>query len=494
MSASLYIESIAAFALENGLICEEDRLYTINRLMECMAMEAPDADVAPGELIKNLTLTPMLEGLCDIAVQNGIIADSGESRELFSARLAGCVTPSPYEVRQRFASMDSMDALKWFYEMCRACDYIKVDRINKNLRYFAAGLEITINLSKPEKDPRDIEAAKKRKSVSYPKCHLCLENPGYAGRIGFPARQNHRIVPITLGGEPWHIQFSPYLYYNEHCIVFSDVHRDMAISKAGFGRLFDFVDIFPGYFLGSNADLPIVGGSILTHDHFQGGSYEFPMDKAADEIRLTTDVPGIDAAIIDWPLSCVRLTGRDRAALIDKADEILSAWRGYSDESLGIYAETYAPHNTITPILRKNGDTYCLNLVLRNNRKDEAHELGIFHPHSDLHHIKKENIGLIEVMGLMILPGRLLKELAEIEKCLTGEATPEALSNKAHADWTNELIAEFGTSLSAEAAQKAVREGVGKKCRRVLSDAGVYKQDPEGREGFRRFLKTTGIV
>ena len=489
----MYIESILNFALKHGLICKEDEAYSRNRLLEIMQMDAPETD---GTIIESETLTPMLEGLCEEAAAKGIIEDSRETRDLFSAKLAGAVTPAPYEIRDRFnklAAADKKAALEWFYQLCRDCDYIKVDRINKNVRYFAAGLEITINLSKPEKDPRDIEKAKYVKSADYPKCQLCIENPGYAGRIGFPARQNHRVLPLTLGGESWHMQYSPYLYYNEHCIVFSDIHRDMLISHAGFERLFDFVDLFPHYFLGSNADLPIVGGSILTHDHFQGGNYVFPMDNAADEITLDSGIPGMSAAIIDWPLSCLRLKSTDRQALIAKADEILAAWREYSDADAGIFAKTYAPHNTITPILRKNGDEYILNLVLRNNRKDDEHKLGIFHPHSELHHIKKENIGLIEVMGLMILPGRLLTELKEVEECLLGKREVEALSNPAHAEWTRELILKYGRMSDADKANAAVREEVALRCRRVLADAGVYKQTEQGRQAFKRFLNKVGL-
>ncbi len=491
------IEKMLAFALKNQLIEKEDAAYTRNRLLEIMNMDAPADEIYLGDLPE--TLTPMLDELCESAVEAGLIRDSLESRDLFSAKLAGAVTPSPFETRARFDALykeSPEKATKWFYEMCRKTDYIKVDRINKNARFEEGGLDITINLSKPEKDPRDIANALKVKAAAYPKCMLCIENPGYQGRPGFPARQNHRMIPLTIGGESWHMQYSPYLYYNEHCIVLSDEHRPMAITEAGFNRLFDFVEKFPHYFLGSNADLPIVGGSILTHDHFQGGNYVFPMDKAEDEIVLPCEDASIKAAIIDWPMSAVRLTSPDRNALIRRAMIILNAWRAYTDEENDIYAETDQKHNTITPILRKIDANWRLDLVLRNNRTSDIHPLGIFHPHADLHHIKKENIGLIEVMGLMILPGRLLKELEEVKRYLTGEKeipTDETAPGNAHFAWARELIGEFGTKNSMDEADAIVKKGVAKKCNRVLADAGVYKQTEQGRKGFVRFLETVGF-
>ena len=495
--AAYQIEKMLAFALKNQLIEKEDAAYTRNRLLEIMNMDAPADEIYLGDLPE--TLTPMLDELCESAVESGLIRDSLESRDLFSAKLAGAVTPSPFETRARFDALykeSPEKATKWFYEMCRKTDYIKVDRINKNARFEEGGLDITINLSKPEKDPRDIANALKVKAAAYPKCMLCIENPGYQGRPGFPARQNHRMIPLTIGGESWHMQYSPYLYYNEHCIVLSDEHRPMAITEAGFNRLFDFVEKFPHYFLGSNADLPIVGGSILTHDHFQGGNYVFPMDKAEDEIVLSCEDASIKAAIIDWPMSAVRLTSPDRNTLIRRAMIILNAWRAYTDEENDIYAETDQKHNTITPILRKIDANWRLDLVLRNNRTSDIHPLGIFHPHADLHHIKKENIGLIEVMGLMILPGRLLKELEEVKRYLTGEKeipTDETAPGNAHFAWARELIGEFGTKNSMDEADAIVKKGVAKKCNRVLADAGVYKQTEQGRKGFVRFLETVGF-
>ena len=500
MSVTAELERLLDFAEKTGLIEGEDRAYARNRLLEVLRLDAPETDFSPLPALGD-TMTEALSALTDDAAQRDLISGTRESRDLFAGAVAGALTPSPYEIRSRFRALYAEDpekATDWFYGVCRNTDYIKVDRIRKNERFFEEGLEITINLSKPEKDPLDIAAALLHKSADYPKCMLCVENPGYAGRPGFPARQNHRMIPLTLDGESWHMQYSPYLYYNEHCIVLCDEHRPMLISEAGFRRLFDFVEKFPHYFLGSNADLPIVGGSILTHDHFQGGRYVFPMDLAGDEIPLVSDEAGVRGAIIDWPMSCLRLKSESREALIRTAVRVLNAWRGYSDKALGILAETDQKHNTVTPILRRTDGAWKLDLVLRNNRTDAENPLGIFHPHADLHHIKKENIGLIEVMGLMILPGRLVSELKEVEKYLTGEKdagirpTPMEVASR-HFEWITQLAGEYGCRLSPEEAHAAVRNGIGRKCRRVLADAGVYKQTPEGREGFLRFLRTVGF-
>ena len=486
--AAYQIEKMLAFALKNQLIEKEDAAYTRNRLLEIMNMDAPADEIYLGDLPE--TLTPMLDELCESAVESGLIRDSLESRDLFSAKLAGAVTPSPFETRARFDALykeSPEKATKWFYEMCRKTDYIKVDRINKNARFEEGGLDITINLSKPEKDPRDIANALKVKAAAYPKCMLCIENPGYQGRPGFPARQNHRMIPLTIGGESWHMQYSPYLYYNEHCIVLSNEHRPMAITEAGFNRLFDFVEKFPHYFLGSNADLPIVGGSILTHDHFQGGNYVFPMDKAEDEIVLSCEDASIKAAIIDWPMSAVRLTSPDRNTLIRRAMIILNAWRAYTDEENDIYAETDQKHNTITPILRKIDANWRLDLVLRNNRTSDIHPLGIFHPHADLHHIKKENIGLIEVMGLAVLPSRLKKELHDLADAIVAGrdiAADEVLSK--HAPWVEELKKQY--TFTEDNALDIILQETGKVFAGVLEDAGVYKNTPEGKAAFQKFV------
>ena len=500
------IETLLTYAERKSLVDPLDRPYCRNLLLDVMGMQAPAENVCAEEHIPE-TATQLLKRLCDAAVEKELIEDLTSSRDLFSARLMGCVTPAPAQVRARFQELVAAgkpeEATQEFYEMCRACDYIKVDAIAQNIRYFADSpcgeLEITINLSKPEKDPREIAKLKNAPSVGYPKCMLCVENPGYAGRSNFPARQNHRIVPLTLAGDPWFIQYSPYLYYPEHCIVFNSQHVPMKISRGTFERLFSFVEQFPHYFLGSNADLPIVGGSILNHDHFQGGHYMFPMDKASIRCKLNSPDPEVDAAILDWPMSAVALTGTLPEHLIDAADKLLTAWRGYSDPTCGIYAETDSqPHNTITPILRKVDGKYRLLLVLRNNRTSAEHPLGIFHPHEPLHHIKKENIGLIEVMGLFILPGRLKNELKQLEPYLTGTqplvAPQEWEATYKHWPWVQDIVNRRGICGSTEEAEQILREEVATVCAQVLADAGVYKQDAAGLAGMKRFLATLGYT
>lgn len=489
------------YAQARGLVYPIDRAYYTNRLIEIMEMSAPEViDYVPAPIPE--TAEAYLETLADCAHALGVIGESAEVRDLFMAKVMGIVTPSPAEVREKFAKLMNVSAetaTNWFYEMCRFNDYIKVGRIAKNVRFFADSpcgrLEITINLSKPEKDPRDIAAARNLPQIGYPKCMLCVENPGYAGRIGFPARQNHRLVPVKLGNENWFLQYSPYQYYDEHCIVLNEKHVPMAITEQTFMRLFDFVSQFPHYFLGSNADLPIVGGSILNHDHFQGGKYRFPMDDAGTKVMLD-GVPGVEAEIADWPMTCIRLRGRDRGALTKAALRILQGWRGYSDPARGIFAETNGvKHNTITPILRIEDAKWKLDLVLRNNLTTDAHPLGVFHPHEDLHHIKKENIGLIEVMGMFILPGRLVSEFAGLRKYLTGETSLEQIPRESsplrkHYSWIAQIAKETGTSCSDAQAEQAIRKALAVKCARVLSDAGVMKDD----EGTLRFLATVGFT
>ena len=502
--ATQLIEELLVFAEDKQLVEKVDRPYYRNLLLDVMDLDAPEGEpCAPASV--PATATKLLTGLCDLAVEKGLIEDMGYARDLFSARVMGLLTPSPKQVRDAFladvAEGNAEQATDRFYHMCRACDYIKVDAIAQNVRYFAdspAGeLEITINLSKPEKDPKEIAKLKNAPSVGYPKCMLCVENPGYRGRSNFPARQNHRIVPIKLADQDWFVQYSPYAYYEEHCIVFNSQHTPMKISRSTFEKLFDFVRQLPHYILGSNADLPIVGGSILNHDHFQGGRYSFPMDKAPVKANLVSPNPAVKAAILDWPMSAVSLTGTDEAALIEEADRILNAWRGWSDPACDVYAETDGtPHNTVTPILRKVDGEYKLNLVLRNNRTSDEHPLGIFHPHAPLHHIKKENIGLIEVMGLFILPGRLKTELAELEGYLTGERAlvrPEDGDMSAkHFDWVCEIVAANGLCSTHEESAALLRSEVAKVCAQVLADAGVYKQDDNGLNGFKRFMASLG--
>ena len=502
--ATAAIEELLDEAAHKRLIDALDRPYYRNLLLDALAMDAPEDGVEwSGDVPE--TATGILTKLCDLAVEKGLIEDLGYARELFATRLMGLLTPAPAAVRAAFADSLSAgrpgEATQRFYDMCRASDYIKVDAIAQNVRYFAdspAGeLEITINLSKPEKDPKEIAKLKNAPSVGYPKCMLCVENPGYAGRSNFPARQNHRVVPLMLAGQRWYMQYSPYAYYPEHCIVFNERHIPMKIDQGTFERLFSFVKQLPHYMLGSNADLPIVGGSILNHDHFQGGRYHFPMDKTGVRAVLTSPNPAVSACVLDWPMSTVQLSGQDDRALIDEAERILNAWRGWSDPACDILAETDGtPHNTITPILRRTGDTYRLNLVLRNNRTSDEHPLGIFHPHAPLHHIKKENIGLIEVMGLFILPGRLKTELALLHDYLTGRKPmirPEDGDPSAkHYDWLERIVAEHGLCRDDGEAEALLRGEVAKVCAQVLADAGVYKLDDSGLGGMKRFLASVG--
>ncbi|MGJ4851471.1 UDP-glucose--hexose-1-phosphate uridylyltransferase [Bacillota bacterium Meth-B3] len=501
-NTTYYIERLIAFAVDRALLEREDWAYARNLLLDAMGLDAPEAAEADDAPLPD-TVTGIIEPLARDAAARGLIEDTADARGRFGARLCGLITPAPQAVRERFRALYEREgaraATDWFYRLCRACDYIKVDRIESNVRFVedspAGPLEITINLSKPEKDPRDIAAALTAPRLSYPACMLCVENPGYAGRPGFPARQNHRMVPLTLHGERFYLQYSPYLYYDEHNIVLSDEHRPMAIGRGTFARLLEFVDRFPHYFLGSNADLPIVGGSILSHDHFQGGAHRFPMDAAGALIPLAGSDPRVQAEIVDWPMSCVRLSGEDASSLIDASVDMLDAWRAYSDESLGILAHTDQPHNTITPIARREGNRYIVNLVLRNNRVNAEHPLGIFHPHADLHHVKKENIGLIEVMGLFILPGRLIGELHAARDYLTyaralGDAPGPDEPVAKHYAWIREIAPE--RALREDEADALIRRALAEKCARVLADAGVYKRDQAGRAGFLRFVGGLG--
>ncbi|MBE5787620.1 MAG: UDP-glucose--hexose-1-phosphate uridylyltransferase [Clostridiales bacterium] len=476
--------------LENkNLIMPEDRAYTQNLMLDALRQDEPPMGELQGE-----NIAFCLSELAQWAANHGIIPDTGDEKDRFSARLAGTFTPHPAQVRKTFYELKSNQghkaAAEWFYQLCRDVDYIRVERIAQNIQYSAPSpsgeLEITINLSKPEKDPRDIAAAKNAPQAGYPKCMLCRENPGYAGRVGFPARQNHRIIPMNLAGEEWYLQYSPYLYYNEHSIVFSGKHEPMHLTRKSFERLFAFTDFMPHYFLGANADLPIVGGSILSHDHYQGGNHVFPMDKA--EALYTFDGPA-DACVVNWPMTCLRFTSDSKEELIEIGMKVLSAWREYSDPDCDILSCTDAPHNTVTPIARRLPDgRYRLHLVLRNNRTNDEHPLGIFHPHAPLHHIKKENIGLIEVMGLFILPGRLKKELAELSLYLQGKG--DIPSGSSHEEWVKQIAEKTGNDLSPEAADHALRMAVADTCYQVLCDAGVYKLNDHGKAGLDKFLET----
>ena len=498
------MERLLAFAIAHGLLEDADILFARNQLLYAMGIDAPheqgDEDTSP----LPPTATPMLSTLAEDAVARGIIEDSAFPREQFCAHLMNLLTPPPSFIQSYyqtlFAQNGAQAATDWFFALCRANDYIRVDEIAKNIEFTAPSpygeLEITINLSKPEKDPRDIAKLKHVKASGYPACMICLENEGYAGRPDYSPHTTLRTVPLTLQDEAWRLQFSPYSYYPEHCIALNERHIPMSISRRTFTLLLDFVDQYPHYFMGSNADLPIVGGSILNHDHFQGGCHVFPMDKAEPYCTLHhPSYPGVTIQPLRWPMTCVRLTAKDVAPLTDLADTLLIAWRAYDDPSQAVLHETNGePHNTITPIARKCADgTYVLQLVLRNNRTTKEHPMGIFHPHADLHHIKKENIGLIEVMGLFILPGRLRDELSGLEAFLTGSrpllppAEDDPLAK--HSDWVASLSASNGTPLDQAAARAVLTAGLAQKCSRVLEDAGVFKDDM----ALLRFLASVGI-
>ena len=485
-----YLDALVNYALDRALIQEGDEIWAYNRLLEVMGLDEAEGDPVEAELPEILT------ALTDDAVRRGLIEDNITARDLFDTRLMGAILPPPHEVRAIFEGLrvDYPEAATdWYYQFSCDSNYIRRDRIQKDLKWAYpceyGDLDITVNLSKPEKDPRAIAAAKLAPQSGYPKCQLCAENEGYAGRMNHPARQNHRIIPLTINDAPWYFQYSPYVYYNEHCIVFNAKHTPMKIDKAAFLKLFDFVSQFPHYFVGSNADLPIVGGSILSHDHFQGGHYEFAMAKAPVETPLSfAGFDDVQAGIVKWPMSVIRLTGPDRFHLAELADKILLAWRGYTDEAAVILAETDGvPHNTITPIVRRRGEDYQIDLVLRNNLTTEEYPLGLYHPHQNLHHIKKENIGLIEVMGLAVLPSRLKAELEALRSAILSGADLKADPlTAAHADWAGELKTRY--TFTEENTEAILRQEVGAVFLQVLCDAGVYKRDAAGQAAFLRFV------
>ena len=486
-----YLDALVNYAVERGLIAQEDKTYAFNRLMEQMNLDS----VGAGEAV-SASLNEILDALCDDACRRGLIENNIVSRDLFDTKLMGVLTPFPHEVRRKFSDLYAQSpesATAWYYQFSQDTNYIRCDRIKKDTKWTYdceyGSLDITINLSKPEKDPRAIAAARNAPQTDYPKCQLCSENEGYAGRINHPARQNHRLIPVTIAGTQWYLQYSPYVYYNEHCIVLNSRHTPMKIDRACFCKLFDFVKQFPHYFVGSNADLPIVGGSILSHDHFQGGHYEFAMAKAPVEKQVEfSGFEDVNAGIVRWPMSVLRLSCPDSERIIQLAEIILSAWRAYSDPSVSIYAETEGiPHNTITPIARKRGENYELDLVLRNNLTTEDHPLGLFHPHAKLHHIKKENIGLIEVMGLAVLPSRLKAELAMLREAILSDADIRSDDTLAkHADWVEELREKY--CFTPENTEDILCREVGEVFRQVLEDAGVFKRDSQGQEAFLRFI------
>ena len=491
------IAKLIAYALDKELIRSEEQMWAVNALLEVLEL---DSCAMPQELpaVENGELPVILDALMDDAHARGVLKENSiVYRDLFDTKIMGALTPRPGQVIDQFQALrqeDPQKATDWYYQFSQDTNYIRRDRIAKDMQWKApteyGELDITINLSKPEKDPKAIAAARNLPASSYPRCQLCAENEGYAGRVNHPARQNHRIVPITINGSPWFLQYSPYVYYNEHCICLNREHTPMKIDRACFGKLLDFVGQFPHYFVGSNADLPIVGGSILAHDHFQGGRYTFAMAKAPVETEFT--FPGyedVKSGIVKWPMSVVRLTCADPQRLVELADKILLSWRGYTDEAATILAETDGePHNTITPIARRRGEDYELDLVLRNNLTTPEHPLGLYHPHAELHHIKKENIGLIEVMGLAVLPARLKAELAAVaEKLASGEDLRADPLTESHADWAESFQGKY--SITRENALDIVQKETGLVFSQVLEHAGVYKRTPEGKEAFLRFLR-----
>ena len=491
------IKKLVKYGLLTGLIEKEDEIYTTNRLLELFGLdeleEGGDVSMSVEEL------ETVLKEMLDYACEKGLIEDSIVYRDLFDTKIMGLLTPRPSEVirtfREKYES-DPKEATDYFYKLSRDTDYIRRYRIEKDQKWISptkyGNLDITINLSKPEKDPKAIAAAKNAKQGGYPKCLLCRENEGYAGRVNHPARQNHRIIPVTINGSEWGFQYSPYVYYNEHCIVFNSQHIPMKIEHDTFCKLFDFVKQFPHYFVGSNADLPIVGGSILSHDHFQGGNYEFAMARAPIERVFTVQgFTDVDAGVVNWPMSVIRISHENPDRLIALADVILEKWRGYSDEAAFIFAETDGePHNTITPIARKRGDKFELDLVLRNNITTEEHPLGVYHPHAKLHHIKKENIGLIEVMGLAVLPARLKGEMERLaEAVLSGADLRKDEELSKHADWVEEFLPKY-PRVDQNNITEILHKEIGNVFMEVLEDAGVYKRDEAGQAAFDRFLST----
>lgn len=490
-----YIKALVGFAVSHLLIEESDTVYCTNSILQLLKKDSFDSACpeAKGEL------NELLDALCDYAAKNGIIEDSVTYRDLFDTAVMGVLTPRPSQVIDKFNSLYAESpekATDYYYKFSGDTNYIRRDRIVKIQKWQYASdygtIDITVNLSKPEKDPKAIAAAKNAPQSGYPKCQLCRESEGYAGRVDFPARQNHRIIPITIDNSNWFMQYSPYVYYNEHCIVFNGKHTPMKIDKAAFSKLLEFVTLFPHYFVGSNADLPIVGGSILSHEHFQGGRYEFAMERAPIETEISfAGFENIRAGIVKWPMSTIRLQSADRESLVELADKILTGWRAYSDETAFIFAETDGvPHNTITPIARRRGDMYELDLVLRNNITTDEHPLGVFHPHAELHHIKKENIGLIEVMGLAVLPPRLKPELEALADALVNGKDLRANELTAsHADWAESFAVNY-SEINEENSMDIIKAEVGKVFATVLEHAGVFKRTAEGKEAFLKFIKT----
>ena len=491
------IQRLIDYSVKNGLIDKEDEIVIRNMLMD--ALHVYDFSLDDYEY-DDASIDDILKPLVEYAVGSSVIDDTTASRDLFDTKLMGIVTPLPCEMIRRFSveyDKSPENATLWYYDISRKLNYVRAGRIEKDVKWKYSGsygvLDITINKSKPEKDPRDIAAAGKSKAAGYPKCQLCVENMGFAGNTGHPARQNLRPVPLNINKSRWYLQYSPYGYYNEHCIVFNKEHIPMVIDETVFDKLFDFIEQFPHYFIGSNADLPIVGGSILSHEHFQGGNYTFAMAEADRENFFRLDrFPDVDCATLRWPMSVIRLSSKNREALKRACTSVLDKWRTYSDESAGIFAFTDGvPHNTVTPIARinQNGEYEC-DLVLRNNITSDERPLGVFHPGPELHHIKKENIGLIEVMGLAVLPSRLEDELSKVKKLmLSGADLTENEKTRSHADWAQKIMEKYD-DINSDNIDMIIENEVGKVFEKVLEDAGVFKRDKKGKEAFLRFVET----
>ncbi len=488
------IKKLVQYGIEKDLITQEDANYTINRLLEILDL---DEYIEPEQNYENINLETTLMEILDYSVEKGLIDDTIINRDLFDTKLMSVLVPPPHEVIEEFKKLYLQSperSTDWYYKFSQDTDYIRRYRITKDIRWQAeteyGNLDLSINLSKPEKDPKDIAAAKSAKQKGYPKCMLCPENVGYAGRLNHPARQNHRIIPLQIGGESWYFQYSPYVYYNEHCIVLNSKHTPMVINKSTFKKLFDFIKIFPHYFVGSNADLPIVGGSILSHDHFQGGHFEFAMERAEIEKHFTIKgFEDIETGILKWPMSVIRIRHKNTERLVEFAAYILNKWRNYNDKDVFIFSETNGePHNTITPIARKKDNVYELDLVLRNNITTDEYPLGVYHPHKELHHIKKENIGLIEVMGLAVLPSRLEKELKETAKCILNKLDLRKNEYTAkHADWVYDFLPNY-SDINENNIMNILEKETGLVFIKVLECCAVFKRDKKGLDAFVKFI------
>lgn len=500
------IKKVLDYGIEKKLIGKYDRIVAQNAILKSLKLDSfVEEDANCEELKAEYQIHEILDYMTGWAIEQEIITESQIDRELLDTEIMGHLTPSATVVIDRFMNKHKNSpekAAKEYYNFSKVTNYIRMDRINRNMHWYSpteyGNLEITINLSKPEKDPKDIIRERNMPASSYPKCLLCYENVGYAGRINHPARENHRVIPVELLKEEWFLQYSPYVYYNEHAILFCGEHRPMKIERKTFERLLDFIDFLPNYFIGSNADLPIVGGSILSHDHFQGGNHDFPMAKAPIDLEFKfKNHPEVKAGIVRWPMSVVRISGKDRKEIVEVSDKILTAWRGYSDYEQDIHAFTdETPHNTVTPIARKRDGKYEMDLVLRNNRTSDEHPMGIFHPHSEVHHIKKENIGLIEVMGLAVLPGRLKDEMRELIAAIKSDDMMDKIESSTglvkHREWIEEIAAKNPklSEKSEKEIEEILKSEIGLRFSTVLEHAGVYKRDAKGMEGFKNFMDT----